>query len=402
MILSKESRGREMTMEKRTSRWKGKLKIVQGLFLIAALTVSSQANGQRVIPAEMLSERIKYISSPNRGAGADILIDKKVIIVNKVKWKGNIGRKEAFWSMEGDFRQGWITDDGEYFVGCSEYLSFLPLNFNRDLTILSFFKHGSLIAQVRLDQLITDFSRIEKRGSQYRWCKYIGLNECGFVALKTTEDKKILLDVTTGKIEEFKPEGALEEPGCKRYEDIMRCYQFQYPGIYSLKESVVQKGDKEGFPTGYMTLGKDGKRFVWGSYENVRGFGNFSAARPFEDFAIERAGLMYDADGPGGSNYAKGVARKESFTNQNNLSVLELYFTVVDERYGEGAAKSEFKERIEGPVYAVHLSPLAGSYPYGVLFFQLIEDEGNNASWQKEALRKIVDSVKLIKAAKHR
>lgn len=388
-------------MEKRTSRWNGKFKIVPGLFLIVALTVSSQATGQYAIHVDNISERTINIRSPNKSAEAEILIDKKVININKIKWNGNIGRTEAFWSMKGDFRHGWITDDGEYFVGCSENLRRLPHKFSRDLTILSFFKLSSLIARVRLDQLVTNFSRLEKRGSQYRWCKYIGLNECGSIALETTEDKKILVDVTSGEIEKLKPEGVIEEPGWKRYEDIMRCYQFQYPETYSFEESVVQKGDEKGLPTGYVSLGKDGKWFIEGSYENARDFDHFYGVKPFEDFAVKRAGLMYCADGDTGSNYPKGVAQKESFINTNNLSVLELYFTVVEEWYGEGTEKSKFKERIEGPVYAVRLSPHAASYPYGVLFFKFSRRKGKNAAWQEEALRKIINSVRLIKTGKH-
>jgi hypothetical protein len=387
------------------SRWKGKLKIVQGLFLIVSLTLSSQATGQNIILMEDLLERPHHISSPNGGAAVDIFIDKKVIKVKKINWIGKLGRSEPFWSMKGDFRQGWITDDGEYFVG-AEHLDLLPPNFSRGLTILSLFKHGSLIAEVRLNQLITDFSRLEKEGSLYRWCKYIGLNECGFLALETTESKKFLLDVTTGKIEAFQPEGEIEGPGWKRYEDITRCYQFQYPGTYSFKAPVVQRGELKKIRTDYMALGEDGKWFLQGYYENVRDFERLISARSFEDFAVKRTSMMYDADGLGGSNYARGVARKESFTNPNNLSVLVLYFTVVDERYGEGTEKPELKERVEGPVYAVHLSPHAETYPYGVLFFQLRndedEDEGENVVSQKEDLRKIVDSVRLIKAGEQR
>lgn len=385
-------------IEKCTSQWKGKLNIVQGLFLILTLTTSSSVVGQHATPFEAMSENTRRIRimSPNKKAGADIFLDKKLIKVHREVWrKGNIGRVEPFWSMEGDFRQGWITDDGEYFVGCPGDLNLLPLNFSKDLTILSFFKHGSLIAGVRLDQLITDFSRLEKSESGYRWSKYIGLNECGSIALETIESRKILIDVTNGIPEEFKPAGPIRGPQWKRYEDIMRCYQFQYPDTYSLKASVVERGDRKGFPIGNVFLKGDGKWTINGIYENVRDFDTFSK-RPFEDFAVERGGLMYSADGCQRSIYAKGTALKESFTNPNGLSVLELYFTVVQEGYGEET------ENIEGPVYAVRLSSHAGSYPYAVLFLylhviQLIEGEGKDLARQKDTLRKIVDSVRILK-----
>ncbi|MBU1299602.1 MAG: hypothetical protein KKG06_04820, partial [Bacteroidetes bacterium] len=111
---------------------------------------------------------------------------------------------------------------------------------------------------------------------------------------------------------------------------------------------------------------------------------------------FDRAMTMYSADGPDGSTYATDVVRKELFTNPNNLNVIEFYLTVVDETYFEDE-NSKIEKRTEGPIYAISISQLGESYPYRVLFLKLLPQRGKEYLQEKEILKKIVNTVGILK-----
>jgi len=383
-------------MKTNHASWQRLLRAACWLLILVELVFSNEASSQSVPPCELSSQSIIHVWSPNKEAVADVMIDTKCIRIGRVVWNGNIGRTNWLWSIEGSYQEGWLSDDGEYFVGCYEGLNFLPLSFTKDLTILSFFKQGTLMGSVRLDQLITDFSKLKRVGSQYRWSKYIGLNACGLIAGETIEGKKILFDITTGSAVELKTEGVLKEPGWKIYADIVRCYQFQYPSQYLLKESVVLHGDREGSPTGHVRLGRNGTRFIEVTYEDSTHFREFCAGKSFEEFAVERAKTMYSADGPSSSTHATEVARKHLFTNPNKLTVVEFYLTVVNESHSEDTDQPAIKQRIEGPVYAIRLCPAGKPRPYRVLFFRIRGESTDDLSQEEGRLKRIVDSVRLL------
>lgn len=367
--------------------------MVIGLFLLIVPILTTELSAQYVTPLNPAASEIKQIWSRNKEFVADVSLDRKITKVGKVEWQGNIGRTKWLWSMEGTFQVGWLSDDGEYFIAGNEGLNFLPINYNKDQVMFSFFKQGRLINQIRLNQLITDFTRLQKATSNYRWAKYFGLNTCGYLAVETIEGRRILLDVTTGRPAEFKPGKTYRVSKWKTYHDMMRCYEFQYPDDYLIKESFVQEGVHEGTPLGHIFLGKDIEGFV----EDTGEYGkDYAARQTFEEFVFDRAMTMYSADGPDGSTYASGVLRKELYTNPDNLSVIEFYLTIVDEAYIDDE-KSKVEKRTEGPIYAISLSRPGGSYPYRVLFLRLLSRKDREYPREKEILKKIVDTVRILK-----
>lgn len=384
--------------------WKGmymkKLKIqslrnliVIGLFLLIMPILTTGLSAQYVTPLNTTASEIKHIWSYNKEFVADVYLDKKITSVSKVDWQGNIGRTRLLWSMDYAFQVGWLSNDGEYFVAGNEGLNFLPINYNKDQVMFSFFQQGRLINQIRLNQLITDFTRLQKAASNYRWAKYFGLNACGYLAVKTIEGRRILLDVTTGRPAEFKPKKTYRVSKWNTYQDMMRCYEFHYPDDYLIEESFVQEGVHEGTPLGDIFLGNDIEGFV----EDTDKYDHYYGTRQtFEEFVFHRAMTMYSSDGPDGSTYASDVVRKELFTNPNNLNVIEFYLTVVDEAYFEDE-KTEIEKRTEGPIYAISISQLGESYPNQILFLKLLTQKGKEYLQEKEILKKIVNTVGILK-----
>lgn len=126
------------------------------------------------------------------------------------------GVAEPLWSMSGWFRVAYISNDGEYLVTGFDGGSLLPPNYKRSQVMLSFYDRGKLIRQVRLNEILSDFGKLEKvvshdtalamaRGgsqtdSHYRWGNYLGLNSNDHLTVELVDKKWLMFDVKSGKI----------------------------------------------------------------------------------------------------------------------------------------------------------------------------------------------------------
>ncbi len=106
-----------------------------------------------------------------------------------------------------------------------------------------------------------------------------------------------------------------------------------------------------------------------------------------EEFAVARAQAGCDADGPGGSVSCPGVARKQTFRNQNGLEVVEFYLNRVNEGYDP----PEIEKSIFGPIEAVLLP--TGKSGQVLTFKHTDKDENGLAS--DDLLRRMADLVSL-------
>lgn len=198
--------------------------------------------------------------------------------------------------------------------------------------------------------------------------------------------------------ESLSPKGV---PGkWKVYRDITRGYKFWYPPDYKLKEGL----DYKGMPYGYNLLeGKDGQLIeVDADYYTMKYVKEFISEQlryfkrvaSLEDFAVERAKMMYAADGPDGSQYATDVVKKKVFRNPNNLEIIELYLTVVEEYYPEHDKEPKIEKTTEGPIYVVFISK--GEAHIKFLFLRFINNSKSDIPQDKEVLRKIVNTVRIL------
>lgn len=108
-----------------------------------------------------------------------------------------------------------------------------------------------------------------------------------------------------------------------------------------------------------------------------------------EEFAIARARVGCDADGPDGSVSCPSVARKLTFMNQNGLEVVELYLNRVD----EGFDPPKIEKSVIGPIEAV-LLPTGSSGQ--VLTFKHT-DKGEKGVFSNDLLRRMADLVSLAR-----
>ncbi len=335
----------------------------------------------------------KQIWSPNREFYVILDPHNKIITVYGVDWQGKTGRRKKLWVMDGQFEVVCLSNDGEHLVA-SQATNSLPLDYEKDEVMLSFFRCGGLIREIRLRQLITDFSKLQRANSGYHWGKYLGLNAAGYYVVETAEGRKILFDLKTGRPIKLRLEKKGKFPEWKSYQDIMRCYEFQYPDDYVLKEHLAYDGTS----TGYLLLErKNGEWVVKTSIDEIAAYPREyydSVRMSFEEFAINRAKAMCSADGPGGSRYATDVVGKEIFKNTYDLEGIEIYLLEVIEAYLEDSKEQKTAKRVKGPIYAVAISQL--NERHRVLFFEL-NDEVENSSQEKQILKKIVSTVRILR-----
>ncbi len=330
------------------------------------------------------------IYSPNKKFAAFADLERKIITIKKIDWQGNIGWSNKYWSMDGYFELLGLSNDGEHLVVGRREMNVLPSDYKKDQVLLSFFKSGQLINQARLNQLITDFSKLQRVDTGYRWGKYLGLNAAGYFVVENIEGSKILFDMSSGKPAQFKSEKSEKLANWKAYRDIMRCYEFQYPDNYFLREILAY----DGMPTGDGFLESNKTGWVIDiSTDDNSGYHD-TAKMSFEEFAIKRAKIMFSADGPNGSRYAADITKKEVFTNSHNLKSVEIYLLEVVETYSEDE-EATIEKRTRGPVYAVSIAQ--PDEPYFRALFLKFNDEDENLLSEKKIRRKIVDTVRILR-----
>ena len=363
--------------------------IQRSVALLLGLSLwTSDGAAQVAVPRQLSVPRGKQIWSRNKRFVADVFLDQKATRIGKVDWQGNIGRTTPLWSMEGTFGSGWLADDGAHLITALESPISLPEGYTKDHVLLLFFNRGQLIRGITLNELITDFSKLQRDGATYRWAKYVELNACGYLAVETIEDKKLLLDVATGDTVRFRVEKAHQVQGWSSYQDGSRCYQFQFPSEYSLKENLTPRGT----PTGWLWLkrAEDKDWLIDASVEDIADYPREFAGMDFEEFALDRTRAMYSADGCDSSTYVSGVARKQRFVNRNRLDVIEFFLVVAHETSEENGKTTIEKETV-GPVYAVSIG--APEAPVRVLFLRPANGAEKEFSQINPPLRTIVDTV---------
>jgi hypothetical protein len=329
------------------------------------------------------------ISSPNENFEAAADLRTRTITVRKIEWHGQMGQQRDYWQMKGYFELLGLADDGEYLVAGARGVYPLLFNYERDQVMVSFLKTGRLVGQVRLDQLIRDFSRLEKVSSGYRWGRYLGLNRAGDFVIETVEGNKIPFDVRSGKAVKYESGGEGSPRNWKVYQDIMRCYEFCYPGDYT---QDVRPGYQE-TATGETVLRSE--RSHWTISAQAEDQYRESAKSSFEDFALERAKAMCQADGPDSSVYAGAVVGKKASRNSRGLEVLQFSLSIIRETFGEEGKETITEETTKGPIYVVSISQPTDQR-HQALFFQFEPDEGDSQG-KKEFMEKIVDTVKVLR-----
>jgi hypothetical protein len=108
-------------------------------------------------------------------------------------------KQREIWRMPGWDEFGSLSDDGDYLVRWNPHSDLIDLDYKPDLTILAFYKRGTLIRKVPLSELVRDFRSLQRTVSHYVWGRYLGFSTLHRYDVRTVEGRLISYDVTSGR-----------------------------------------------------------------------------------------------------------------------------------------------------------------------------------------------------------
>lgn len=165
--------------------------LVVALVAVRLSVFSSSARADSPIVSYDDSDRIqsrnkKFLATPTKN-------HKETIVYEQVPSKREIWRMPS-WSEAGN-----LSDDGDYLVVCYFGSNLLPLDYKPDMTMLTFYKRGTLIRKVPLSELIRDFRSLRRTISHYDWGLFTGFSALHRFDVETIEGRVVSYDVTTGQ-----------------------------------------------------------------------------------------------------------------------------------------------------------------------------------------------------------
>ena len=113
---------------------------------------------------------------------------------------GNERKKRKIYSIPGWHRDPYLSENGEYFAAGYSGLSLVPLDVNENTIILTIWKRGEKITEVKLGQLLTSMASLQKTVSHYYWGETIGFDKDGSFAIKTVEGNVVKINPKNGEI----------------------------------------------------------------------------------------------------------------------------------------------------------------------------------------------------------
>ncbi len=159
--------------------------------VIVTITLAGICHADGPLP----SPARETIWSANRRFFAVMEPDKQITTIYRAM-PGKPGEK--VWSMYGWFRVAALADDGDHLVVGNGGMNLIPLNFNKQEVMIYFFKRGELINHVTLDQIIRDYSKLQRTVSHYQWGTFEGFDQAGRYVVNTVEGRRIRFDVAKG------------------------------------------------------------------------------------------------------------------------------------------------------------------------------------------------------------
>lgn len=112
---------------------------------------------------------------------------------------GKERHRRELWTMPGWFRNAALADDGEHLIVGYDGGNLLNLGSRSNQTMLSFYRQGELLREIKLNQLIEDFTKLPRTMSHYAWCRSYGFDRSGKYAVTTFEKRRFEFDPATGE-----------------------------------------------------------------------------------------------------------------------------------------------------------------------------------------------------------
>ena len=126
--------------------------------------------------------RIRAISDPKKGTRLE-----------------NLTQHKTLWRLSDWYRAMFVADDGKHVVTEYDGLNLIPTDFPDDLVLLTFWREGKRVREVRVKDFIPDRRILERTASHYYWGRVHGIDAQGHLKVERADGKTFLFDMTTGE-----------------------------------------------------------------------------------------------------------------------------------------------------------------------------------------------------------
>jgi hypothetical protein len=161
-------------------------------FLVVASVITavmlSVAKGDEPLPtptkttATSSNGRILAVSDPKTGTEVEDLTQHKVL-----------------WRLSDWYRSMFVADDGRHLVSQYDGLNLIPLDFRDEFVLLTFWREGRKIREVRVGDLFPDHSILVRTASHYLWRHAIEIDAQDRLKLQRVDGRIFFFYVATGK-----------------------------------------------------------------------------------------------------------------------------------------------------------------------------------------------------------
>lgn len=160
-------------------------RIIILLFAIVALT-------HVFADAPLLPPKSYVYYSPNKTYSATVYYKNNDIVF----YQGNTKK----WNFSGHSPFLYLTDLDEYIVIPYQGSNLVDKNYQKEQIMLSIIYKGKLKFVVRLNDIISDYNKIQKTTSHYHWGYFVGFIDERNFSIVTVENNQIIIDVVDGSI----------------------------------------------------------------------------------------------------------------------------------------------------------------------------------------------------------
>ena len=141
----------------------------------------------------MLPPSAWEVCSPDRAYCARLDPDTRTITAYRAG-----ASDDVLWTAPGWSRVAALADDGEHLMLGYEGMNLIPVDYDKAMAMLTFFRRGRQIAVVRLRDL-AGWLNLQRTVSHYYWGDYLGLDADGHYVVKVSRGGKIRFDMKTGE-----------------------------------------------------------------------------------------------------------------------------------------------------------------------------------------------------------
>lgn len=102
----------------------------------------------------------------------------------------------TLWSLRGWHRWLFVPEGGESLVVGYVGMNLVPVDSQLTLEVLRFYSRGKLVKSVKLGELYTDRSQLERTTSHLAWVQSIAINRANQLVLELTSGRRVAFSMS--------------------------------------------------------------------------------------------------------------------------------------------------------------------------------------------------------------